>query len=455
MFHTRLHLPLFFLVAGLLVVTGLALVPGSSLATDGPGPAQDQEFLWCDPSWSREVDPRIIKEGDQVGVKVNYKFYCTAEVKKVNYMMVIENSGALRQGLGGREALENVQKGSQRFVNQVAYSNGSQAGLVLYATSRTIRVPLMGGEAARKEMLDAIGNISIEPIGNGVNLGAAIRDATQQLPTGVTTEFTNIMIIVDAGAMEVPDPLVDRLTACNAARQGGVTVAVLSFPNAQRRLSACANRGWFFQVRNDEGTDVPAIFDQIAEGLLRDKQMDKVIYTDEVRDGFKYVKNSGYPREPDFGGLEIGWEFIGKTAPPTGQRIEYNVVTEKGELPYGQGVEVSQAAHLVFSYIDQTDVTVNMPNPQVCVYRTDPRECDRFALTLTPPAPTETPIIGDTPTPTPTATDVPPSPTFELVTPTPTTVSPSETPATVETPTTQPPPGFHIFLPGAYRRYAR
>lgn len=410
----------------------------------------------CDPSYTRTVvgpdGSRIVKEGDSVTVHSQYRFVCTGETRKVNFIFVIENSGALRQGQGGREALDNVTKGARNFINQVSFDNGSRGGIMLYAASRTWKVPLTGGggDEGRRALLDALATISIEPIGNSAGAGAAIRDATAALPVGIVTEFSNVMIIVDAGAMEVPGAdLVDRYTTCNAARQSGVTVAVVSFPLAQRRLRSCASSGWFFQVNSDEGRNVPELFNTIAEGMLRGQTMAKVTYSDWPEDGFDYTVGSGYPRDPDFVVMgEAFWEFVGKTAPPTGQDVDYLLEIEPGVFTGGTVKPVSIWSRLEFSYAEGTTIKVEMPNPPICVYRHSPSECAAFAATLTPDAP-ETPVTTPT-TASPTSPPTTPATEEPTDTPTPT----DEPPPTPDTPTATEPTGpeHPIYLPVTHRR---
>lgn len=448
MFDTRLRLTLF----ALLIAAFVALGARATQATTADVPAAPQQPteepregpIPCDPSYSRTIEPRIVKEGENVTISSRYSFLCTGETRKLNYVWVVENSGAMRQGQGGREALDNVTKGARNFINQVDYANGSRGGLMLYASTRTFRVPLIGGEQGRKALIEAFEGISIAPIDNSAGAGAAIRDATGALPTGVQTDFSNVLIIVDAGAQEVPgSDIVDRYTACNAARQSGVTVVVLSFPQAGRRLASCASSGWFFQLSSNTARNMPEVMDKVAEGLLRGLQMDRVLYSDFLEDGFDYVARSGYPRDPDYKVLsEVFWEF-GKTAPPSGQVIEYQVKVAEDVFQRGVPRDVSLWSYLDFIYAQGTAVKARMPNPQICVYKDDPAECSQFALTLTPDAAeTATPTVPPA-TPTSQATLAP----TETATPT-ETAGPTETASPTATEETS---GVRIFLPIAAR----
>lgn len=400
----------------------------------------------CDPSYTRTIEPQVVQEGEMVTVKTQYRFICTGETRKLNYIFVVENSAQLRQGMGGREALDNVTRGARNFINQVDYANGSRGGLMLYAGSRTWRQPLIGGEEGRKALIDAFNGISISPDGNSAGAGAAIRDSTGALPTGVSSDFSNVLIIVDAGAIEVPGAqLVDRYTACNAARISGVTVAVVSFPAAGRRLAACASSGWFFQLNSDVGRNAPETFDKIAEGLLRGLQMDKVIYSDFLEDGFRYEMGSGYPRPPDYVVLsEMFWEFVGRSVPPTGQLVEYKVRVDKDVFPFGVPRNLSLWSHIEFVYAQGTSIRVRLPNPPLCIYRDSPDECSGFGATATSPPPVETPTADPPDTPVPETPDPTDTPVPE--TPEPTDTPAAETPEPTDTPDS-PSPGHGIFLP--------
>jgi hypothetical protein len=404
----------------------------------------------CDPVWSREIEPRIIEEGGQVTVKVTYNFKCSGDVRQINYFIVIENSAMLRQGAGGREALDNVVKGARKFVNQVEYANGSQGGLVLYAAQRQIRVPLGGGEQNRKNMLTALGNIPLPPIGNSNGAGAAIRDATGLLPTQQEESGLNVLIIIDAGAPEVPGegpPIIDRFTACNAARQSGVLVTVLGFPEGRGRMISCATRGWYFSVSDQRGRNVPEIFDDLSEAILRGREMKRVDYSDWPYPGVDYVEGSGYPRDYDYEVIgEYTWEFEGKEAPPTGQRLEYNLEIDPVTYPGSQVIKVSNDATMSFVYSTGDPMDVEMDNPEICIYKPSEKLfCDDWAMrNLTP-----TPGVSPTSVP-PTDTPQPPTPTPTIGHPTETPASPTAPPEDTVTPT--PSVGTSIFLPAAYNK---
>jgi hypothetical protein len=440
------------LLVGTLVVLGVVFGAAFASASAAPGPrgsgidrAQQApqpteapgERIPCNPTYDRTIEPRIVKEGDNLTVRSTYNYECGGGTRKINYFLVIENSQSMRQGAGGREALQNITRGARNFVNQVDYASGSQGGLVLFADVPTFRVPLIGGEEGRKALIEGLEGISIKPIAEASGLGAAIRDATGSLPTGVETDAHNVLIVVDAGAEEVPgSTIVNRPTACNAARQAGVTVVAISFPQAQRRLQSCASSGWFFELNSNLATNAPDIFRNITEGILRGLQMEKVIYSDFLEDGFDYVVRSGYPRDPDYTVLsEIFWQF-GKTVPPTGQLIEYQLAVEEEVFTAGEPRSVSLWSNLEFGFQQGSSVPVRMPNPLVCVYKNDPAECHQFSLTLTPSAPvtpSATPS-AQTPTDVPTATATRTT-TATQVTPTSTqgTVEPSTTPSPTAT----------------------
>jgi hypothetical protein len=404
----------------------------------------------CDPVLSRTIEPNIFKVGEETTVRSEFRYNCTGKTRKINYMIVLENSTALRAGAGDREALDNVTKGAARFVNQVDYNNDSKGGLILYASSLTVRLPLQGGDSGQEGMIRALGNISFESLGGGAVIGEAIRTGTELLPTNTETDATNIMIIIDAGGMELPNPLVTSGTACNAARQSGVTVAVISFPNAQRRLAGCSTRGWYKQVTSDEGRNVPAIFDQLAEGMLRGKQMQDTSYSDLLEDGFDLVSGSAYPRPPDTSWQsEYTWNFAKSV---TTQRIEYKVKADPDLYLTGVTRKLSVNAGMQFTYVDSSSLSVAMPNPDICVYRADPSECANKIPTPTssvpPPTVVPTTAVPTTAVPTDTPETPTPVPTTPVV-PTDTPDVPTAVPTTPVVPT--PAEGGRIFMPIGYR----
>lgn len=412
-----------------------------SVQQDEPGPIED--LLPCDPTYDRSIEPRIFKIGEETTVRASYTFKCTGEARKINYFLVIENSGALRAGRGGREALDHVIEGAKDFVNQVDYANGSRGGLVLYAATSTIRLTLQGGDAGQMNLIQALHGISIEPIGDSAGAGAAIRDATGLLPTGVQTDAANVLIIVDAGATEVSDPLVTRYTALNAARQAGVTVAVISFPAAGRRMASGASGGWYKEVSDKNGGNVEQIFADLAEGMLRGKLMENVSYSESLVDGFELVQGSEYPRSPDFGPVygAFGWDF-GPDAPKS---VMFNVRASEDLAGTGYPRKLTDFAEALFEYQDKTRARAYLPNPDVCVYRDDPAECAGLPpLTPTTSANTPAPTTA-VPTDTPEAT-LAPTETLEATTP-----AATETSVPTTMPTHTPvPEGTSIYLPALY-----
>ncbi|MFN2250989.1 MAG: hypothetical protein ACK2UL_03655 [Anaerolineae bacterium] len=467
MSHFVMRLAVLSLLVAVLAAVGVAATAAAPVsAPDAPAvPLQPTEEpregpIPCDPVWDRTIEPRIVEEGGRVTVKSTYYFKCSGETRKINYFILLENSNALRQGRGGMVALDNFEDGARDFVNQVDYANGSQGGLMLYASVNQIRVPLGGGEQNRKNMLEALGNISIKPIDNANGAGAAIRDATGLLPTQEDDpDATNVLIIIDAGAEEVPGegpPIINRATACNAARQSGVLVVGIGFPASGNRLLTCATRGWYWRTNTNEATDLPDIFDEITEAILRGREMKQVNYSDWPHPGVNYVDGSGYPRDYDYEVIgEYTWEFPGKQAPPTGQQIEYAFDLDRVTFPGNQITEVSIDSTLSFNFTAGDPIPILMPNPEVCIYRPGYQQfCDDWAARyLTPTAPPETPSATITPggaTETPTATPTSTIDPSGSGTPTPTETT-EPTPTATEAPT-QNTGGSELYVPAAYNK---
>jgi len=437
---------------GVLLVVGLLTVVGSSATAleispvaaqpQPASPDQNPNPIACNPVLSRVIEPLIVEEGSELSVHVEYNFKCTGEDRKVNFFLVVEGTGALRPG-GKLAMLNNVKKALQNFVNQVNYRNGSQGGLTLYADDYSNRVTLRGGEDGREALLGAIGRISPKPVGNAAGAASAVRDTTQRLPTSVEDpDATNVLLIVDAGAtlLTAGQKASDLSDACKSAHQKHVTMILVGLPAADGRMGqyGCVSSGWYRGAGASDGSDLPQIFNDIAERLLKGKQANAAEYYDHMNTAFDYVPGSANPMEPDnFIGTEYSWTF--PPPGPGGQLIEYRVVAKEDQPE--QMTRLSIASRLVLYYLGGGDDWVDADNPQICIHRVgNPSFCDPYKVTLTPPAPTNTPA-PDTPTPT----ESPPTQTPTVV---------SETPTLTPTPHTGAWAG-HLLASGAQGRGTR
>lgn len=433
----------------------LSAVPGGAAPLAPAGP--QQSLVPCDPVGTREVSPRVVEEGAKVHVKVHYDFNCVSKTRRINFILIVEttvrSSGVVRADL-----LRNLKEGLKSFVNVVDFENGSTGSLVLVGDQYTIRMPLRGGREGKTELLRQIEQISLEPIGGSAGFGQAINDAVGRLPTNVADEDYNVIIIFDRGAPETtgsnPEPPVTRDEGCQRARRAKVPVVVVGHEDSQGRMVTCASAG-YYASSGDKAPDLPQIFRDVADAVLRGKQAKNSEYSDYLQSSyFEYVTRSGQPREPtSILGSEITWNSATSSKPPGGFTIEYDVVTMPGFAPEIQPLSID--ARLSMLYSDNSLSEIYLDNPEVCIYRKgrEQQDCGAFirALTPTAPPPLETPTPTaptapptDPPTPTPTPTDTPVPAATDM--PTATDVPPpTDTPTAVPPPTATPRPG--IFLP--------
>jgi hypothetical protein len=439
------HVKMRLLVILLLLAAFATVELGSSAASE-PQDVRVNVPIPCDPVITRTITPLIVEQGGEVVVQVQYNFKCTGQNRKINYFFVVEGTGALRPG-GKLDLLQNLKKGLTNFVNNVDYSNGSMGGLTVYADDYNNRVTLLGGEQGRQSLLNAIGLISAKPVGAVAGVAGAVRDATQRLPTGVNDpDVTNVLIIVDAGA-QIPSsgPTMSNLNdSCDAARKAGVLMILVGLRPAGNRLGSvgCVTSGWFRYSPTEDGSDLPGLFSGLAERLVKGKKADKSEYYDDLQGAdFSYVVGSGAPFDGNntFGN-EWSWEF--PPPGPAGQTIQYRAKVVTESVPVGGKMTTeSYETKLCLTYKDGTNECTEAPNPDICIYRKGvPSDCDKFRVTLTPPAtPSPTGVTTpETPTPTEAPSDTP-------VVPTDTPTNPAVPPT--DTPTPTPPPRPTIYLP--------
>ena len=340
-----------------------------------------------------------------VTVSVTYDYACTQEARRVNYFFVIENTEALRGAGVSRQLLGNLKDAMIEFVNRVDYENGSQGGLTLFAQDYTNRVVLRGGREGRTALLQAIRSVSTEQIGNSAGAPSAIRDATERLPTGISDDALNMLIVVDAGAPVITKPLIDYQTACGAAHDAGVTLVVIGLENAGARGAGCASPGWFRRSRSTSGADLKEILSELAETLVSGKLVGSEDVSEWPNDPFSYVARSGSPRDPDFA---LAGEFIWTFEPPApagGRDLSYQLRAREG---IGNTiVDLSLRSEINLFYDDGYRGTLPLDNPTICIHVPgDQAFCDDYFGQLTPtPPPTPVP-----PSPTPAPTDEPPPP---------------------------------------------
>ncbi len=446
------------LMAAILALLGFAGLNGA--AASGPvaplqGGEEPPEERPCGIVFDRTLEPRVVKQGDQITVRVNYDYKCAQRSRKVNIILAVADT--LSQDVNPRDGvsiLNNLKRGLKDFANRVNYSNGSCIGLIVFSTTSMPLMPLQCGAAARDEILRRIdNNLRLKPSGSVNGLGEAIRDATQQLPVDDKTQ-DNLIVMFDSGAPEttateerIPVPTGQ---ACEVAHRGGVEFAAVQMALAQSRLNSykCITQG-MWTSRQADGKDLQEVWNAAAEALLYGDKMNDASYCDYFnRQLFEFIPGSASPRDPDeddpFSG--ICWNFKASTHRPGGQSIEYSMrVKDDDPGLAGQKIELGDEAVLYFNFVSGADLEYFLPNPQVCIYeKGKPEFCDNFppaVPTATPdvPAPTET-ATGPRPTDTPVAppptdtpsvpspTDTPEPPSTEVPTQEPATAVPTQAP---------------------------
>lgn len=448
------------MMAAILALLGFAGLHGA--AADGPprplqGGEEPPEERPCGIVFDRTLEPRVVKQGDQITVRVNFDYKCAQRSRKVNIILTIADSlPADFNPRDGVSILNNLKRGLKDFANRINYANGSCVGLVVFADSAMPLMPLQCGVAARDEILKRIdNNLRLKPSGGNMSLGEAIRDATQQLPVDNASE-DNLIVIFDSLKPLVSGPeeliKVPPDQACKVAKKNGVEIAGVQLSgNGAGRLASykCITQG-LWTVRQPDGKDMQEVWNAAAEALLYGDKMSDISYCDYYnRQLFEFIPGSATPRDPDeddpFSG--ICWNFKAAAIRPGGQAIEY-VMRVKDDDPglAGQMVELGDEALLYFNFVSGSTLEYFLPNPKVCIYeKGKPQFCDNF-----PPA---TPVPTSDLPPTEVPTQVPPTvaPTQPAVTDTPVAPSPTDTP---QTPATQAPtdvptqtPSGHIFLP--------
>ncbi len=446
------------------ILACLGLAGLQSVAADSPprplqGGEEPPEERPCGIVYDRSLEPRVVKQGDNITVRVHYDYKCASRARKVNIILAVADTlGADVNPRDGVSILGNLKRGLKDFANRVNYSNGSCIGLVVFAANAMPLMPLQCGPDARVEILNRIdNNLRLKPSGSVNGMGEAIRDSTQQLPVDNPLE-DNLIVIFDSGAPEttateerIPVPTGQ---ACEVAHRGGVEVAAVQMAWAQGRLIAykCITQG-MWTSRQTDGKDLQEVFNAAAEALLYGDKMSETTYCDYFnRQLFEFIPGSASPRDPDeddpFSG--ICWNFAANTHRPGGQAIEYTMRVKEDDPGLDeQKIELGDEAVLYFNFQSGNNMEYFLPNPVLCIYdKARPQFCDNFPpVTPTTAPPTETasaPVPTDTPPP---ATDVPTATTGPAPTDTPeppTKVPPTATP---DVPPTQQPDGGKIFMP--------
>lgn len=426
-------------IAGAIVAGGLASAAGAF------APAQD-EAIRCDPVAVRVVDPLAVPAGETIDVDVHFDYACSEVERTIYFYLVVENSENLDPGgFGGREHFDNARDAMSAFVEEIDFGNGSKGGLIVYTANESERLALQSGDGGKRSLQSALNSLTTS--GRSANAsGEAIELATEKLLEAEDEGEAVVhraIVIVDAGAT-MSAPRVEPLEACQAARDAGIQVAVLSLRESEGRMAECAPEHLRRSASRPNGEDIPPEMEDLGDGMSRADQADLVSVFDQFESGFSYETGSGIPREPDIFFInEVGWDFL---PPPAegGESLGYKI--RVGEAAAGSILQASSRPLVTLNYADGSFAELEVENPDICVHpRGNPAFCEDFIGTLTPVALPETPT-------TPEATPTPTEPIEE--TPTPETPEPGTSTPTPEdetaTPTTEPVDGeVRIYMPYA------
>jgi len=375
-------------------------------------PARPADALPCDLVARREVSPLAVPEGGSVNVKVTYDYNCVERPKKVNFILIVEDT--FEGGEDVQSELEsNLREGLRNFVAEATFGEGSQGGLTLVDRQFTSRVALGGGGAGKQALLDAIERITLQRIGSSAGFGPAIRDAVDRL-SDAGGDAEPWLIIFDRGAPETPmgnpPPPITAREACAYAHDRGVHVAIVWHEDAGGRMRECATDAHDWSTVGPTAPDLPNTFNDVAIAVMRHQLASDTWYTDATDPAhWELVPGSGRPRDPDeVSGNAIRWADRPDGKPVGGYTIEYQWRALGGAAPYvgrlsldrSAGISLNWSAGPYFKHwFDNTE-----GNPEVCVYRRgrEAQDCGLVAGTATGTAthvrpianPTERPIVS-------------------------------------------------------------
>lgn len=434
---------------------------------DGPTP--------CDMKGEHLVSTRVVEEGGTVDVEASYSFDCSnEETRQVDLMFVVEDTSFLKTADGGREPLNNLKDAMTRLALNLDPYNGTRFGLTRFGADPFTIVAITTGVEGVDELNRQIERIRGD-LGGVSGAAKAIRAASGQLNAVARPDLTvpSLMIVVDAGAPPVGDPALEVenwITSCRAARAEGVTVVTVALFESYGRMRDCASRGWYFRSASEEGGDLPAIFEGIADRIFKNKQVDNIDYNDFLQSAFySYQDFSGDPREPDsrLFGSDLTWSEDIDSNQRGAFRYRYKVDTLEGSGGFRSPITIDPGPQIAMFFGDGSIETVLLENQEICIYRPGNRErdCSAFelGLTATPIAATATaaalltPVASETPDAPPTDTPETPEPSATPEGPDPTPSETPDVPAPTETeaPPVETPGGTsYIYVPFVVKNYS-
>ena len=374
------------------------LVTGRSASVGAAPPAQEE--LPCDVTYDRTVAPGTIAVNESVHVRITVNGTCPQGSRGLDVFFVVDRSVTMFD----KSYMNPTKDALQNFVNAMDFTK-SMAGLITYAANEQVNQPLTTN---RDSVLQAIDRIRLNEENDVRALPDAFRTATQLLDRDGIQGNDKIILIVAAGP-DVDGALVNMPTVTQAARNAGVKVIFLMFPDSRylhyvEASSDCTGshcQSWSSRagviVKWAWGVDANTI-DSILSGLVpilaRSLGITSVAVEDYLHSGAVLVPGSVQP--PQSAGSDRVLIWSRTDIPAGGMVLEYDarMIYEDETYP------VTDVTELAITYSDGSPAyRRDLPNPDITVLSELP--------TNTPgtPDPTDTPPPDPTDTPTATATD--------------------------------------------------
>jgi hypothetical protein len=441
-----------FVLALALFAAGDSHVAPVSAQTGG------ESAIPCNPKFARNSSPLKVEQGGTVDVEVKIEYNCRSRdtQKVINLMLVVSDN--INEDFNSKTAIErNLRAGLGSIINQLPWSNGSKAGLVIYNDTALTRSPLRQGIEQRDALIQLTKNFRINRGTGSTGMDNAMLQAWKQLPTQIAGEI-NMIVLFDSGAN--PYALGN---ACRLAERSGVIMAGVQLPRAGGRIGWCMNAGLWTATDND-GSNLEEIFEKVGESLFKGDNIEEVIVSDYINCQWaNVVPGSSSPVAPiNPFACDFEWSIRGASSTPAGGlALTYQLkITDDDPSLVPEIRTISDGAEAFVRYASGAQLRIPLNVDTMCIAGAGKLQdhCGGFVPptpsptatieeppTDTPEPPTETPTRGpetDTPTPEP-ATD---TPTPEPATETPTDLPDTPVPDTA-TPTAEPTRNGAIYLP--------
>lgn len=395
------------------LAAGSAMLVLSGLWFGARVPAAAQGELPCGMTASRTVAPTQVLQGERVQVRIEVNGTCAGGSKGIDTFFVVDRSVTMFD----KRYLDDTKAALTRFVNAMDFDK-SKGGLITFASSENVGSNLTGD---RDALLQAIRTIRLSQETDVRGLQGAFRTATQKLDNDGAPGNERVIIIVVAGP-DVNQALLNMPTVTQAARNAGVKVVFLMFPDSRylhyvEAASDCTgsycglwtsragNLSKWAWVVDKIGTanDIDERFKILIDVLLRAPTLTGLSVDDSLFAGVTFVPGSASPPPSRvLGSSDLVWDMT--AVPPGGLVITYDVTAD--DLGRYRTAVVTR---LEVTLSDNTRTTLALPNPEIEAL--DPSLITP-TVTITPqPTATEpatpTPEVTEPPTPAPTASPVP------------------------------------------------